>query len=43
LWRVAWEAAAEHATNGYAAELADYVEENPPPTFKRFLIERKLP
>ncbi len=35
--RKAWEAAAEAATAGYAAEMAAYAATNPPPTFRDWL------
>ncbi len=36
--RRAWELAAEVATAGYPAELADYRAANPAPTFKAYLL-----
>lgn len=39
--RRAWELAAEAATAGYAAELADYRAAHPAPTFKAYLIDSR--
>lgn len=38
-----WERHAERVTGGYAAELAHYVESNPRPTLKRFLVASRRP
>lgn len=37
-WRAAWDAAAEQASAGYAAELATWSAEHRPPTFRDYLI-----